>query len=206
MSDRKKIVVAVTGGSGVIYAVRISQILLELGHELHCVVSPTALQIFGHELEVVPVSSLKTENAPKNEASLCFPAAFASKPFSDWFPVADGQKILRFSADELAACFAGQAKTFPSDDFFAAIASGSFLTDGMIVVPCSTGTLGSIAAGTNQNLIHRAAEVHLKERRRLILVVRETPYSAIHLENMQRITSAGGVILPASPSFYLKSS
>jgi 4-hydroxy-3-polyprenylbenzoate decarboxylase len=87
-------------------------------------------------------------------------------------------------------------------DFSAGIASGSFLTGGMVVCPCSMGTLGSLAAGMSSNLIQRAADVHLKERRKLILVPRETPLSSIQLENMRRLADAGAVILPAMPAFY----
>ncbi|MEO7538468.1 MAG: flavin prenyltransferase UbiX [Pyrinomonadaceae bacterium] len=88
------------------------------------------------------------------------------------------------------------------DNFAAKPSSGSNRQAGMIIVPCSMGTLGAIASGAGTNLIHRAADVCLKEGRRLVLVPRETPYNAIHLENMLRLTHAGARILPASPGFY----
>jgi 4-hydroxy-3-polyprenylbenzoate decarboxylase len=87
-------------------------------------------------------------------------------------------------------------------DMMAPIASGSFPTHGMVICPCSGSTLGAVVHGLGDNLIHRAAQVHLKERRKLIVVPRETPLSTIQLDNMKRISEAGAIVLPAMPGFY----
>lgn len=95
-----------------------------------------------------------------------------------------------------------KVEVYENDDLFAPPASGSARWDAMVVIPSSVGTIGRVASGVSQTLIERAADVMLKERRRLIFVVRETPYSLIHLRNMTALTEAGAVILPATPSFY----
>jgi len=153
----KKIIVAVTGASGAIYAKRLFvklQALKDQYDECHVVYTPNAKDIWEDELG----DSHKADQFP----------------FTYW----------------------------DQNDFFAPFASGSAGFDTMIVIPCSMGTLGRIASGVSDNLISRAADVILKERKRLILVVRENPLNLIHLRNMTLLTEAGAIIAPASPSFY----
>lgn len=151
-----KIVVAITGASGSIYAKLIIEKLLTVQGQwqaLSVVMSDNAKSVWQHEL-----GNTFFQNYPL--------------PF------------------------------FDKNDFNAPFASGSAGYDVMIVVPCSMGTIGRIAGGISNDLITRAADVILKERRKLICVARETPYNLIHLNNMKTITEAGGVICPATPSFY----
>jgi 4-hydroxy-3-polyprenylbenzoate decarboxylase len=100
--------------------------------------------------------------------------------------------------------YPGQVHYHDHRNFLAGIASGSFLTGGMVICPCSMGTVAAIAHGLSQNLIHRAADVHLKERRKLILVPRETPLNLVQLRNLTACVEAGAVVLPAMPAFYTR--
>jgi 4-hydroxy-3-polyprenylbenzoate decarboxylase len=110
----------------------------------------------------------------------------------------DAEKLLA----ERIGTFSGELRVYGRDDWYAPMASGSNPGDAMVICPCTMGTLGKIASGIGDDLISRAADVMLKEKRPLILVPRETPFSAIHLENMLRLSHAGAVILPPNPGFY----
>jgi flavin prenyltransferase len=109
-----------------------------------------------------------------------------------------------FRPEQLLPGVAGaeRIRYYQKTDYDAPFASGSAAPDAMVIVPCSMGTLGRIAAGTSEDLVHRAADVMLKERRKLILVIRETPYSLVHARNILAATEAGAVVLPASPGLY----
>lgn len=154
----QKIVVAITGASGAIYARQLLTKLLQANEqiaELSLVITDNARQVWQTELGNSDYESL---------------------------PI----------------------KQFSKTDFNAPFASGSAQYHTMIIIPCSMGTLGRIANGISNDLITRAADVMLKERRRLICVARETPYNLVHIKNMETITLAGGIICPATPSFYSK--
>ena len=115
----------------------------------------------------------------------------------------DEMGIANPTAETLAGEHAARVKLYGYNDVGSKLASGSFFTDGMIVCPCSSNTLADLAMGTGSNLITRAAHVHLKEVRRLVVVPREAPLSRIEIENMLRISQAGGIVCPAAPGFYM---
>ena len=152
-----RLIVGISGASGVIYGIRALQALRELEVETHLVLTDAALETMRLETD---------------------------------FKKAD---IVRLATE-----------THRLDDITSKIASGSYPTDGMLVIPCSMKTLAGIASGYSDNLLLRAADVTIKERRRLVLVVRETPLSLIHIENMATATRAGALVLPAMPAFYHK--
>jgi len=112
----------------------------------------------------------------------------------------------RFQLNDLISKtdYPGQVYYHDYRNFFAGIASGSFLTAGMVICPCSGGTVAAIAHGLSQNLIHRAADVHLKEKRKLVIVPRETPLSVVQLRNLTICAEVGAVVMPAAPGFYTK--
>ena len=112
------------------------------------------------------------------------------------------ESLAQLRAQVGTASWDAHVRTFDDKDRGARPASGSVQTKGMVICPCSMGTVAAIAMGTSRSLVERAADVVLKERRRLVVVPRETPYSDIHLENMLRLTRAGAIVLPASPGFY----
>jgi len=120
---------------------------------------------------------------------------------TDWKVPGTPDKMQAYLTEKLGAKD-GQIQVFGREQWFAPVASGSGKNGPMVVCPCSTGTLSAIATGASNNLIERAADVAIKERRELILVIRESPYSAIHLENMLKLSQLGVTIMPASPGFY----
>ena len=152
----KRIIMAITGASGSIYAIEFLKIMEDLEVEVHGIISEAGEKVLDIEL---------------------------GKTGKDLGPVHKWHDI---------------------NDFTSPTASGSSLFDGMVVLPCTMGTLSAIANGTSDNLIHRAADVTLKERRKLVLAVRETPLNRVHLNNMMLANDAGAIICPAMPAYYHK--
>lgn len=191
------LVLAITGASGAIYAVRLLEVLINTGHDVHLTISPSGAAVLKQELDIA---------VDLNDFHLSQLMLDAEKSAAD-----SKIDILRTQAGvssgdsnvlSIRSREPGTVSYFHYQDFLAPMASGSFLTSGMVICPCSGGTLSNISYGASQNLIHRAADVHLKERRKLIVVPRETPLSLIQIENFQRAAAAGAVVLPASPGWY----
>ncbi len=158
------VVMAVTGASGALYAVRLLEQLLVAGQPVQLILSSHGLRLIRTETAITNVEDLRI--------------AVGAERWDALVTLCD------------------------DSDRGAAPASGSARNRGMVICPCSMGTMSAISQGTSRSLVERAADVALKERRTLVLVPRETPYSVIHLENMLRLTRAGAVVLPASPGFY----
>lgn len=190
-------VLAITGASGSIYAVRLLEVLIASGSNVHLTISPAAVVVFRQELGLAV-------DIDEFELSQLFPTGQDFTADSKLASIAKplGSSGVFSSVFTEADLSPGAVSYHHYQDFTAGIASGSFKTDGMVICPCSMGSLAGIAHGHSSNLIHRAADVHLKERRKLIVVPRETPLSSIALDNMKRLADAGGVVLPAMPGFY----
>jgi 4-hydroxy-3-polyprenylbenzoate decarboxylase len=168
MAAAAPLVVGITGASGAPYAVRLLEVLLEAGREVHLSISPSGQAVIATELG-------RTIDLDRFDIGALLGHA----------PPAPGTLTYHHHKNLMAP-----------------IASGSFLTAAMVICPCSGSTLSAVAHSMGENLIHRAAEVHLKERRKLVVVPRETPLSLPQLKNMQAIHEAGAVVLPAAPGFY----
>ncbi len=165
------IAVAVTGASGVQYALRLIECLLAAGREVQLMISQAGQVVINMETDL----KLPSGSA---EAEACLTRHFD--------------------------CRQGQLRVFGRQQWLAPVASGTNPPQAMVICPCTTGTLASVANGICDDLIDRAADVALKEKRPLILVVRETPFSTIHLQNMLTLAQAGATILPANPGFYFR--
>ena len=169
MNAAKTITLALTGASGMGYAMRLLEQILKSGSRVYLLHSQVAQIVAKQELNIALPSR-------SGELEIFLNAHFQAQP--------------------------GSLRVVGREEWFAPVASGSNPADAMVVCPCSMGSLAAIAHGLSDNLIERAADVMLKENRKLILVPRETPFSAIHLENMLKLARLGCVILPANPGFY----
>jgi len=169
------LVLAFTGASGATYGTRLLEVLLLARRRVHLVISPAAVQVIAQELD----RHIRLER----------------------FRLAD---LLGAEISARLGLASELVQFHDHQDFRAGIASGSFLTAGMVVCPCSMGTAAAIAQGLSQNLIHRAADVHLKERRKLVLVPRETPLGLVQLRNLAACAETGAIVLPAMPAFYTR--
>ena len=185
----RPIVLGITGASGAPYAVRLLEVLLGAGRDVHLSISTAGAAVLKQELGLdVDLNNFEVAALLPPEDSL-----------PDDSPLHRYRQ--RVAGHELAP-IAGLVHYHHQFDLMSPIASGSFLTARMVICPCSGGTFSAVAHAASGNLIQRAADVHLKERRKLIVVPRETPLSLLQIENLRRASEAGAVVLPASPGFY----
>ncbi len=180
------LVLAITGASGAVYAVRLLQCLCEAQVPVHLIMSPSAATVIDQELHL--------DVGPKRDRvdlllRYCWPDSATQQ---QWKPRSSDQVEQDLSCVTL----------HDYQNYMTPIASGSFLTRGMVICPCSGATISGVVHAAGNNLIQRAADVHLKEHRKLILVPRETPMSVFQLENMHRAAQAGAIVLPAMPGWY----
>ncbi|MGE5553371.1 MAG: UbiX family flavin prenyltransferase [Betaproteobacteria bacterium] len=166
--------VGITGASGSIYAERLLQHLLGSGTDVALCLTEAACAVLRHERDWPLPADPRHADGVREALGRVFPSGSRS----------------------------GRLTYYAPDDWTAPIASGSAVWEGMVIVPCTMGTAGRIAHGLSTNLLERAADVCLKERRPLVVVPREAPLSAIHLENLLTLARAGAVVLPAAPGFY----
>ncbi|MBI2825281.1 MAG: UbiX family flavin prenyltransferase [Planctomycetia bacterium] len=203
------LVLAITGASGAVYAVRLLDVLVAAGCDVQLSISPAGQAVLKQELGLaVDLDEFRVDALLPDRNRLAEESRFATlrelMGVEAWMTrsatasQAADQKAGRMPAPQEP----GRVRYHHYMNLFSPLASGSALTGGMVVCPCSGGTLSAIAHGTSGNLIHRAADVHLKERRKLVLVPRETPLSIVQLDNMRRCAEAGAVVLPAMPGYY----
>ena len=197
MKSPQNICVGVTGASGAVYSMRLLEVLLATGHDVHLSISPTGAQVIREEMDLrVDLDDFQPAALMLDDINKAGDSKIRLLQASAGIGTADSN-VLSVEAGRV-----GELHYYHYMNFNSPMASGSFLTEGMVVSPCSGSTMSAIAHGTADNLIHRAAEVHLKERRKLVLVPRETPLSLVHIDNMRRCTEAGAVVLPAAPGWY----
>jgi len=195
-AGHRPIVVGITGASGAAYSVRLLEVLLGAGRSVQLSISPSGAVVLRQELGLlVDLEEFNLADLlPAAERRASDPRLAPLRALLGPVPRPIGEHEVQPST--------GQLTYHHHENLLAPMASGSALTDGMVICPCSGGTLSAIATAASGNLIQRAADVHLKERRKLILVPRETPLSIIQLENMRRVADAGAIVLPAMPGFY----
>jgi 4-hydroxy-3-polyprenylbenzoate decarboxylase len=197
MKSPKNIVVAITGASGAVYSLRLIEVLLATGHDVHLSITPTGAQVIREEMDLrVDLNDFQQADLMLEDVTHASDSKIRMLQASAGIGTADSNVL------SVEAGRPGELHYHHYKNYNAPIASGSFLTAGMVVAPCSGSTLSAVAHASSGNVIQRAAEVHLKERRKLVLVPRETPLSLPHIDNLRRCVEAGAVVLPAAPGWY----